>query len=302
MSGNKKKKINRYLSVLVMLMVVIPAVFITAYTGKVGVYIGSFMYMIIGMLAIWEVFTSMGFNKYVSVIPSLAIIPFFLINYNEFMHIGDKVSEFEKNIKRALTWEPYLFAFFMSFIPMLVEPSVAKNKLGYFNTQMIAIFVMFVAGTFLKGTWAMNAEGVEFVIFFILVAVFADTMGFFGGRFFGKKWFKGKKFAPYISPNKTWAGAVVGFVFSFIFAFIAGYYMHIWKSININEWAISFLMAIILSFASPIGDLTFSLIKRKIGVKDFSNLLPGHGGIFDRIDAISVVSCVGMLFILVNVF
>ncbi len=290
----KNIKSNRYLSIIVMIMIIIPALFITACAGKIGVFIGSSMYMFIAMLAIWEVLKSIGFSKILSVIPALAIIPFFLLEYNEFLHVADQNSTIQASVHNSLSFTPYILLLLASFIPILVEPKVIKEKLNWFSIQLIVIFTILISATFAKGTWSMNAQGLNgilTVVFFVLIAVISDSMGYFGGKFFGKKWFNGKKLAPTISPKKTWAGAVLGFICSFIFCLIAGYYMHIWSTISINEWLITIIMSFSLSFISPIGDLAFSLIKRKIGVKDFSNLLPGHGGIFDRIDAISIVIC-----------
>lgn len=296
----KNNKFNRYISIIAMLVFILPTFFITIYAGKIGIYIGSTMYMIIGMLGIWEVLVSMGFNKYVSAIPAITIIPFFLLNFVEFQHISS-ITAAHVNVKNLLTWEPYLILIISSFIPILVEPHVLKGKINLIIGQLIILFVIIISATFSKGMWAMNISGIKWVLFFIPIAIISDSFSYFGGKIFGKKWFKGKKLAPKISPNKTWAGAVIGFVFSFIFTFIVGYYMGIWHSLeSINQWVISFIMAIIFSIASPLGDLIFSLIKRKIGVKDFSNLFPGHGGIFDRIDAISVVSCLGVLIFLLT--
>lgn len=289
----------RYISILGILIIVLPGILLTAYAGKSGVYIGSAIFIIIGGAAIYEVISALGFNKITAVLCGLIIIPFFLLGFDDFKRIGTPQKEdisIKLYIKWALTWKPYLIILIASLIPTFTEPSVSKGKMNIFTIQLIITFVMIVTSTFTKGLWAMNAYKVSPVFYFLLIAILSDTFGYFGGKYFGIKLFKGKKLAPKLSPKKTWAGAVIGFIFAFIFSLFFGYYLHIWESVvSINEWVMSFLAAMILSIISPIGDLIFSGIKRKLGIKDFSNLLPGHGGIFDRVDAMSIVIFVGLM-------
>ena len=293
---NKKLKWGRYISIAVMLLFVIPAIVITAYAGEVGKYIGSSLFMIVGILAIFEVVYSLGFNKYVALITGLLVIPFFLLSFSDYIWLA---TEDTSNAKvsyivqeRSIDWKGYIIVGFGALFPVIVQPNVAKSKMGIISTSIVLIFITIIASTFTKVLWSLNTMRMEPILFFIFIAVISDTFAYFGGMLFGKKLFKGKKLAPNISPNKTWAGAVVGFVFTLVFAIVGGYYMNIWKpwgNVSINVILISVLMGIFLSIMAPIGDLVFSSIKRKAGIKDFSNLFPGHGGVFDRIDAMSTI-------------
>jgi phosphatidate cytidylyltransferase len=114
-------------------------------------------------------------------------------------------------------------------------------------------------------------------IFFLLTVVFAcDTGAFYFGRSFGKH-----KLHKRVSPGKTWEGAAGG-VFSSLLAA-----MLFIKFIDIHPFNGSLvLMVVTLAIASQIGDLAESVLKRKQGVKDSGNILPGHGGILDRIDGL----------------
>ena len=109
----------------------------------------------------------------------------------------------------------------------------------------------------------------------------ADISAYFAGRSFGRH-----KLAPSISPGKTWegvAGAVVGVL---IYGAIVLAYSPLAGSLPL-AWPLLALLLMLLTAASVIGDLFESLLKRQAGIKDSSNLLPGHGGVLDRIDALT---------------
>ena len=104
-----------------------------------------------------------------------------------------------------------------------------------------------------------------------------DSFALFGGMLFGKH-----KIAPLVSPNKTVEGCLCGALFAVIGGIVM-YYLPIFPQISLPVFI---LTALLSSTLGQIGDLAESLIKRMIGVKDFSNLIPGHGGMFDRADSL----------------
>ena len=129
------------------------------------------------------------------------------------------------------------------------------------------------------------------IIYTILISVMTDIGGLIVGKIF-----KGKKLTK-ISPNKTISGSIGSFVFSlflipFFFRFLSSY-------VNMSLFDIV-LITLSISFISQLGDLSISLIKRKANVKNTSDLLPGHGGILDRIDGIIFAVPLGIL--LFNLF
>ena len=121
------------------------------------------------------------------------------------------------------------------------------------------------------------------ILYFILVCVVTDI----GGLIFGKI-FKGKKLTS-ISPNKTYSGLIGAYIFSFTLLFI------FFETLNFKIYQISIITFLICTFAQ-LGDLFFSYLKRKANVKDSGTILPGHGGILDRIDGILIGVPVGTLF------
>ena len=289
---SKSKNLPRYISAIAMILVIFPAFFLTRYAGEAGRYVGSVIYMFVAIWGVFEFLTALKFTKATSIITAiLAIVPFFILPFGPLKEIYKyDDQDFAINLKKLLTWIPFVYILGISFLPMAYEFRKMKSSGKMFTRQMAIMFSLLIVATFLKTLFITNTTNIATVFFFIGIAIISDTMGFFGGMLFGKKWFKGKKLAPKISPKKTWAGFIVGFFFSFIFAIILGYYGKIWALINVNQWLISVVMAFILSIISPLGDLLFSAIKRQEDIKDFSNLIPGHGGIFDRIDAMSLVT------------
>ncbi len=113
---------------------------------------------------------------------------------------------------------------------------------------------------------------------YVLLATFVtDTGAYFFGVFFGKH-----KMIPRISPNKTWEGAVGGYFSGLVVSMIFG--LAVLKAVPA---AMIICGSILLPVVAQIGDLSYSAIKRHFGIKDFGNLLPGHGGVLDRIDSMT---------------
>jgi phosphatidate cytidylyltransferase len=115
-------------------------------------------------------------------------------------------------------------------------------------------------------------EGFVALVFILLVVWCTDIGGYFAGRAIG-----GPKLWPRVSPNKTWAGAFGGFIASLIVA--AGFAMN-----GFGRIGPLLMIAAALSVASQLGDLFESAIKRRFGVKDSGHIIPGHGGLMDRLD------------------
>lgn len=112
--------------------------------------------------------------------------------------------------------------------------------------------------------------------YFFLVIMGSDAAAYYGGRLFGRH-----KLAPSISPGKTWEGAVAGMLASLLLAAAA----HYWFFLNLPlKFALPF--AALMNVVGVLGDLTESALKRSAGAKDTAQILPGHGGVLDRIDSL----------------
>lgn len=141
----------------------------------------------------------------------------------------------------------------------------------------------------------ISENGIFFVLLIFLTAFATDTFAYFAGVLFGKR-----KLAPILSPKKTIEGSIGGVLGTVILCSIYGLLLNQFNLINQN---VVFECAMIGFFASIIaqfGDLTASAIKRFEDIKDYSKLIPGHGGILDRFDSILFTS--GAIFILYTIF
>ncbi|KAF0134022.1 MAG: phosphatidate cytidylyltransferase [Candidatus Saganbacteria bacterium] len=111
-------------------------------------------------------------------------------------------------------------------------------------------------------------------LFFLMLTIWAnDVVAYLAGRYFGKH-----KLAPQISPNKTWEGAAAGFLTCILAA-------EIFSGITMLNGTHALILGSIIGIMAQLSDLVESLIKRDAGVKDSSNIIPGHGGVLDRMDS-----------------
>tara|TARA_A100001011_G_scaffold221106_2_gene229080 strand:+ start:201 stop:617 length:417 start_codon:yes stop_codon:yes gene_type:complete len=133
----------------------------------------------------------------------------------------------------------------------------------------------------------INNTKITSLLFILLLCVTTDIGGYVFGKLIG-----GKKLTK-ISPNKTYSGVLGSFVFSIIFGSLYIFYLKISLNFEINY----FIVIIVVSLTSQIGDLIISLFKRKAKIKDTGSILPGHGGILDRIDGILLALPIGLLLI-----
>lgn len=142
--------------------------------------------------------------------------------------------------------------------------------------------------------------GLEFLLSVLTLVWLADIAAYFGGKALGRR-----KLAPTVSPGKTWEGAISGAVGVLLLA-------SVWVLVDVQGWGASgslyarlwlfgpFFAVICLAFLtamSVVGDLLESLVKRSAGAKDSSQLLPGHGGVLDRVDALLPVLPLSMMFV-----
>ena len=172
---------------------------------------------------------------------------------------------------------------FYALISKIFKKNKTQHKILRFFCKTISLFYLsaLVYLIFVIETGHLNLK--MYLLFSVLVAIMSDI----GGLVFGKI-FKGKKLTK-ISPNKTISGSIGSLIFSIgLIPFNYG------TLFNENLLSI-FVITIAISITSQLGDLFISFLKRKAKVKDTSDILPGHGGILDRIDGIIFAIPVGII-------
>lgn len=154
--------------------------------------------------------------------------------------------------------------------------------LAFFGTAAIAFLA--IRGSSVVGIWAG--------LFLVSVVWLTDTGAYFVGRLVG-----GTKLSPDVSPSKTWSGAAGGLAFGtaggLIVWFLAGWVME-----TPSPFVIGAMISVVVSISGQLGDLAESAIKRRFAVKDSGDIIPGHGGLMDRIDSLTVAGvvlwCIGL--------
>ena len=167
-----------------------------------------------------------------------------------------------------------LFLMILMMAAMLPGREV-KAYLGSVSATLLG--VLYVAVPLTLFVWVcLQSHGPFLALFTLAVIWTGDTAGFLVGRNFGKH-----KSSPRISPNKSWEGTGASLLMALLTAWVFARFF--WGAEN--EWEPIFLAAA-LNGAGQLGDLAESALKRSAGVKDSSHLVPGHGGVLDRIDAL----------------
>ncbi|ACN99787.1 phosphatidate cytidylyltransferase [Sulfurihydrogenibium azorense] len=175
------------------------------------------------------------------------------------------------------------FSFYLSVMIITLYSfyrAVKKYDLNYLSYSIFGFFY----GVFFPSSLGLLVDIDKNLLFVLFGVVWTgDTLAYFFGKNFGKN-----KLAPVLSPKKTWEGAVGSFVGSVVGGFLTI------KFFNFElYWMIPVLISAVLL---QVGDLFESFIKRQVNVKDSSNLIPGHGGVLDRIDSLIFASVVFFIF------
>lgn len=172
------------------------------------------------------------------------------------------------------------------FVALLyMELLLSKGKLPY---SYIAI--SFMAGVVIPFLFSAivrifaTQKGIYLIFIPFTLAMVSDTGAYFAGRFFGKH-----KLAPVVSPNKTIEGVIGGVGATVLAMILYCLIMQFGFKLQVNYFY-AVIYGLLGSLAGVFGDLSFSAIKRQVGIKDYGNLIPGHGGILDRFDSMTLVA------------
>lgn len=232
----------------------------------------------LSMIAIHEVLWSTGFVKDPKIsglsIALAGLIPLWVFFTDQDPWLG---------LAGAFLYVTALFA-----VAMASNYTVTMEKMGgsFFLTALIPYFL----SSFLR--LRALPEWRAYILLPFVVAWLSDAFALFAGMAFGKH-----KLAPQLSPKKTVEGAVGGFAGAVVCTVVYGAVLQFGFQVPVNYLYLAVYGAL-GSAASQLGDLAFSYIKREYGLKDFGNILPGHGGILDRFD--SVIFCAPLMELLLH--
>lgn len=180
---------------------------------------------------------------------------------------------------------------YFAYTVILFSAMIVCHKFVTFREVGVIYSMTLLIPTALETIISLRALGETHGMFYAMIAIFsawiADTGAYFAGSFWGKH-----KLCPEISPKKTIEGVIGGFALNILAMMLFGYLFHaIYYCYTVN---ISYITLLIIGIGSTImsilGDLSFSLIKRSCHIKDFSQAIPGHGGILDRFDSVIFVA------------
>lgn len=257
-------KLNNTLTRTIVALIAIPFILAACYFGEL---LFLFFVLGIGLLSFRELSVMAGHKEgYVNTIAGYLGVAVIIINgYNKFI-------EFD--------------ILLLILIPVLLLAELFRDKesailnlgttlLGIFYVGLFSFSLIQIRGFFGYSSDLYKQGGL--LIISIMASIWAcDSAAFFIGSAIGKH-----KLFPRVSPKKSWEGAIAGFIFSVVMMIAA-------RSVFLDFFSLKdvIIIGLIVGIFGQFGDLIESLLKRDAGVKDSSDLIPGHGGIFDRFDSL----------------
>lgn len=222
-------------------------------TIKGGVLLSGFV-LILSLIGLYEFYRALEYAEYkpVKIIGYLFSIALF------FMNLKIEILSLQFIITTFLG----LLLVVPVFKKEVVLNDIAVTFLGIFYIPFFLNHIVYLGGT-------------EYIWLVYIIAWGTDTFAYLFGNLFGKK-----KLCPHISPNKTVGGSIGGILGSILLTMIFS------KLMNLGNVVLFMILAIIVSIMAQLGDLAASKIKRLTKIKDFGDIIPGHGGVMDRFDSI----------------
>ena len=281
---------QRVLTSLGIGVVVIPIMILSRYIVY-PIFLG-----LISAIAVWELLRVFGFEKRFEIaIPSYLIAGLLPAFAHDSITHGDQIGYL-----LLVGIVVFSFLLYLAMVCVIGKEIVIKQNeekgdegkqkiLGFTDVASVFMSVTYVTVSFTSMSLTRYMKNGVYIFVLVFVAAWmCDIFAYFTGRFFGKH-----KLAPHLSPKKTVEGSIGGIIFSVLGCVLYGIIVEQATDLNARYVTLA-LIGLILSVISQIGDLWASLIKREYGVKDYSQMMPGHGGIMDRFDSILAISTVLM--------
>lgn len=248
---------TRIISAIVAIIIAIPFVYFGGYPFKIA----------IGLICLWsykEIMNLKRTHENIPIIPKyLGLLSLLLIVF--------------ANTTYSLYYSGVSYVYLAIICFSLIVPVIFDEKYSIKDAFHLIGLILFI-GLGFNSIILVRNMGLDLFLYLVSISVVTDSFALFAGRLFGKN-----KLCPNISPKKTWEGSIGGTLFGTIIPIII-YYLF-FKKLSLEV----ILITVILSIMDQVGDLIFSKLKRENSIKDFSNIMPGHGGALDRFDSTLVI-------------
>lgn len=259
----------------------LPIAFLIVWLGGFWLKLGT---LFVSLIALFEFYRSTKKIEGISVVKGVAFenIFGFLISVIYVLILNTEFINYA-NVIFLVLFLPFLIllVFFHKKISIV---DLAMTLFGFFYTTFMFSHVFLIRS---------SPDGIYTVWLPFLCAWLSDTGAYFAGLKFGKH-----KLTPTLSPKKTVEGAIGGIFLAVlvtgIYGFLVSRYINPFKNVDFTLFCV--IVSFVGSVFAQLGDLTASSVKRKFNIKDYGNLIPGHGGILDRFDSIIFTSAVVYIF------
>lgn len=201
-------------------------------------------------------------------------------------------------LSQKALWLWMLIGIFAYGCLLLCELLGGHSKIK-FSALCVAVFIGVIYPFFMGSLARLRGmeEGKFYILVAFLISMLADSGAYFAGRAFGKH-----KLAPIISPKKTVEGAIGGVIVNILGMLLYTLILNKCFGFTQVNYFFAAIYGVLGALGSMLGDLTFSVAKRQVGIKDYGNLFPGHGGILDRFDSTMICAPVAEILILLIPF
>lgn len=238
---------------------------------------------VLASCAVWEwLRLSYGDNTFIPLVVAIGFAAGTLFYANQW------ITSAQENLVHS-SWfvliAPVVLAYWVVGVGVMLLLAQTAKRQSRLPLSLFGVASIAVAWAALVDMWLYR--GAWYLLSLLIVVWVADIAAYFTGKAFGKR-----KLAPRVSPGKTWAGFGGGVLGVVLWVIISAQWAGSFAAELVRNWSWfgAVFFAVILAVFSVIGDLFESLLKRRAGYKDSSQLLPGHGGVLDRIDALIPVA------------
>ena len=260
---------KRIISAIVALIIVVPLIILGDYFFALGVFV-------VAMLAYKELIDlkkSHGeYPKLMIFLGLFCLLSLVLSNYLNF------------SVYRGITYQVITMMLLLLLVPVIFYQNDKYTTKDAFYLIGITLLLGIIFNLFI----VIRNRGLYLFVYLLIVPLVTDIFAMLGGKMFGKH-----KMCPKLSPKKTWEGSVVGLIGGSLVGVI-------FYGLLVGDFTLRIvIVSMFLSIVGQMGDLVMSKIKRENDIKDFSNIMPGHGGILDRIDSVIFVFLMYMFLLII---